>query len=301
MTDNINVCLSCDDNYAKHAGVVISSILANANETDNLSFYILDGGIREEICEKFLQLKNIKHCNINFIKVNESLFESYKNIKTHSHLPLAAYYRLKLSELLPSVDRIIYLDCDFVICSSLKELFNIDLEDKIIAGVNDIDKRKCKQNKTYINSGMIVFDLEKIRKLNIEQEFLTWTKDNADKIKLGDQEIINEVLKNKIKIIDEKWNVQSSNFINRSSYTNHPKAIHLLAKPWRWASTCIHKNLYFKYLQMTPWALNEEELKHWTIDNEKASIIAYIKRRPAFLFRPHFYIALYYKYLRKNY
>ena len=54
----------------------------------------------------------------------------------------------------------------------------------------------------------------------------------------------------KIKLLDKKWNVQSSNFINRSTYTNHPKAIHMLNKPWKFASACIHKGEYFKYLQI---------------------------------------------------
>ena len=32
----INVCIACDDNYAKYAGVTIASILHNANEEDEL-------------------------------------------------------------------------------------------------------------------------------------------------------------------------------------------------------------------------------------------------------------------------
>ena len=35
-----NVCLACDDNYAKYAGVVIASILDSANPDDSLCFYI---------------------------------------------------------------------------------------------------------------------------------------------------------------------------------------------------------------------------------------------------------------------
>ena len=36
----INICLSCDDNYSKYAGVVIASALANASEDDYLAFYM---------------------------------------------------------------------------------------------------------------------------------------------------------------------------------------------------------------------------------------------------------------------
>ena len=66
MADSINVCLACDNNYAKHAGVVIASTLANAQPYDRLSFYILDGGIEEDNKNKILELKSINDCEINF-------------------------------------------------------------------------------------------------------------------------------------------------------------------------------------------------------------------------------------------
>ena len=58
----INVCLSSDNNYAKHAGVVIASILYNAASDDNLVFYVLDGGINTEVKKDFDKLKQIKEC-----------------------------------------------------------------------------------------------------------------------------------------------------------------------------------------------------------------------------------------------
>lgn len=297
--NKINVCLSCDENYAKHAGVVIASILSNAKQEDELNFYILDGGILEETKSKFYELKNIKDCEINFVDIDETLFEDYKSVKTHYYISLPAYYRLKLPSLLPQINKIIYFDCDFIICTSLKELFNKNLKDNLIAGVNDTDRKKVKRNSQYINSGMILFDLEKMRNEKIEDEFLSWTKENIEKIKLGDQEIINEVLKGKIKIIEEEWNVQSSNFINRSSYTRNPKAIHLLGKPWRFARACYHKKEYFNYLQKTPWKLSQKDYIHWTRDNQIISIFRYFRKRPLFFLRPAFYKAFWHTYIKK--
>ncbi len=39
---NINVCLSCGNDYSKYAGVVIASALSNSNPDDYINFYILD-------------------------------------------------------------------------------------------------------------------------------------------------------------------------------------------------------------------------------------------------------------------
>ena len=43
----INICFSSDNNYAKHMGVAITSILKNSNINDTYNFYILDGGISD--------------------------------------------------------------------------------------------------------------------------------------------------------------------------------------------------------------------------------------------------------------
>lgn len=296
----INICIACDNNYAKYAGVVIASVLANAKESDFLNIYILDGGIKESLKEDLNKLKNIKDCYIDFIPINEDLFKDYKAVKTHKYISIATFYRLKLPTLLPSIDKVIYFDCDFIVNSSLNELFNIDMEGYPIAGVLDNKRKMVKRNPTYINAGMLIFDINKMKELNLEEKFLLWAKQNLPQITCGDQEIINEVCKNNIKIIDEEWNVQSSNFTNRSSYIKKPKGIHFVSKkkPWRFASYSYHKGLYFKYLQLTPWALKGFQKFLWRELNEISSLISYFFYRPLFLFRPKFYLAVYYTYIK---
>lgn len=296
----INICLASDNNYAKYLSVTAASILANAKKEDDICFYILDGGIEEDNKNKILSLKEIKNCEINFIKIDDNLFEDYKKVKTHSYITLATYYRLKLSELLPFVDKIIYFDCDIIVNSSLDELFGTDLNGFALGGVLDISRKHTAKNPTYINAGMIVFNLEYIRKNNIEEEFLNYTKENIDKIKTGDQEIINEVLKGgRIKVLDDSWNVQSSNFIGRSSYMKNPNVVHYISKnkPWHFGSFSYHKFLWFKYLELTPWKLKEEEKDYWYKKNKIMSILLYLKHRPFFFLRPRFYKAFYYTYI----
>lgn len=299
MTESINVCLACDDNYSKYAGVVIASILANANPKDRLNFYILDGGISEDNKQKIQSLKFIKDCEINFITIDESMFEEYKVVPTLQHISFATFYRLKLTTLLPEVDKVIYLDCDMVAVSSLKNLFETDFENNYACGVIDIGKKLLRKNPNYVNAGMLFFNLNLMRKDRVEEKYLDYIK-SGQRLRYADQDIINGTMLGRIKIVDEEWNVQSSNFTNRSSYTNNPRIIHFIAKrkPWMWASFSYHRNLFFKYLQLTPWKLSESELNHWIKDNQIASLIEYFKYRPLFLFRPRFYYAFYRTYIK---
>jgi len=296
----INVCLACDNNYAKYAGVVVASVLANSKDDEDLKFYILDGGISESSKDEILSLKSIKDCGIEFVQIDERMFEDYKKVATHKYISIATYYRLRLATLLPEVERIIYFDCDMVVNSSLKNLFNVELGENVIAGVKDINKRMLKQNPSYINAGMVLFDLKKIREEGVEQKFYDYTNENFETIKMGDQTIINEVLKGRIKIVEDGWNVQSSNFTNRSSYTRHPKVIHYVAKrkPWHFGSFSVHRQLYFKYLQLTPWKLNGfKEKFYWYYLNQLMSLVNYVIYRPLFLFRPRFYEAIFKSYI----
>ena len=300
MINNINVCLACDDNYAKYAGVVIASILHNANSDSNISIYILDGGITSENKEKILSLKSIKDCNIDFVQINDSMFDDYKKIKTHSYITLATYDRLKLPTLLPNVSRVIYLDCDMAVNSDLKELFNTELGDRAFAGCHDINPKMLETNSTYVNAGMLVMDLDNMRKANLEEAFLNWTKENVDSITCGDQEIINEVCKEQIVIVDGKWNTQVIDFVKRSNFSKKPNIIHYIAKgkPWHYASVTYYKNLYIKYLQMTPWKKSAiEEFKYRYIE-QVISILKFIKGRPLFWLQLKYYRAIIETYIK---
>ena len=298
--NSINICLACDNNYARHAGVVIASILSNATCEDFIEFYILDGGINNENKKGLESLKSIKNFNLHFVDIDKSLFERYEKVKTHKYVTLATYYRLKLPSLLPNIDKVIYFDCDFVINSDISELYNFDLKNMPIGGVRDIKKKALIKNPTYVNAGMLIFDLEKMRGLDFETKFVEWTEKHLVYITCGDQEIINEVCKGQITILPDEWNVQSSNFTNRSSYIKNPKGIHFISKrkPWDFGSYSYHKKYYFKYLQMTPWALKGYQKLIWGKFNEIISCIKYLGYRPLFLFRPKFYEAFFHTYIK---
>ena len=300
MIENINVCIASDDNYAIYVGVLVASILKNARFNEYLNIYILDGGITEQKKAEILSLKSIKDCNIQFVNIDLNLYAEYRKVPKLEVVSFATFYRLRLPSMLSHVPRVIYLDCDMVVETSLKDLYETDLGDCYIAGCKDIGWKKAFHKKhNYVNAGMLVFDLDKMRENNIEDAFLNYTKNNINDLKYYDQDIINYSCEGKIKILDDAWNVQSSNFTNRSTYTNNPKIIHFIAKrkPLKWASFSYHRNIFFKYLQITPWAMSEEDLKHWTKDNQKASLLKYVKHRPFFAIRPRFYKALFYSYL----
>lgn len=257
--NKINICLSCDDNYAQHMAVTISSILKNKAQDDILDFCILDGGISQVNKNKIMQLSEIADFNLEFLTVDNKLFSDCP-IQEWTHLSVTAYYRLILPNLKMYWDKIIYLDCDIVVKTSLKELFNTDLGDNYFAAVPDISEKKHSERlslNNYCNSGVIVFNAKKWRENNAGDIIFNWIKKNGHQIVLHDQDILNSVFANKILILDKKWNAQIIRDYDEETYKGWQNAniLHFIhkKKPWIRYNGDEFTNKYIEYLKLTPW------------------------------------------------
>ena len=220
-TNLINICYSSDKNYAKYLALSIASILTSKSPKDKFCFYILDGGILEADKQKILNLKNIADFEIKFIKVDNKNFENCP-LENTTQLTLASYYRLLIPDFIPEVDKIIYLDCDIQIKSSLKDLFSIDINDYYFAAVEDIagevNAKRLKLEK-YFNSGVLLLNLNKFREINFTSKVFPWIDEHRDILRFHDQDVLNIYFADKIKFIDKKWNMQG-NLLSKSFKQN---------------------------------------------------------------------------------
>ncbi|QSH40450.1 glycosyltransferase family 8 protein [Lentisphaerota bacterium ZTH] len=272
--DTINVCLSTDRNYVQHAGATIASILKKAAAEDKLVFYILHDCLTREDKNLFLQLQKIKDCRFEFVVPPE--IPDF-NLHDHPYISKACFYRLLLPELLPDVDRIIYVDCDVVAFSSLRELWLTDMKDHCFAGVGDSMSNineHCRKigfkSSIYVNSGILLMDLKKAREINLTRELFKVADEIHDRATLHDQDIINVTLQGNILILPLKWNL-STGFYKRKydvqyysdaeikEAAKHPCLVHISGKrkPWSWR--CCRNPYWFEYfkaLRGTPWSHN---------------------------------------------
>lgn len=294
---NINICYTCDNNYAVYTGVSIASILKNSKEDESLHFFIIESCISDENKQKILNLKKIKNFEITFIRVDESEFKEFTCIKTTNYLPAASFYRLKIPALVRNVDKILYLDPDTIVNKSLADLYDTDIENYIMGGVFDIGYKKLgkriglKGNEFYINSGVLLINLKKCREENFEEKLIQCAKENMDIFILGDQDLINKCYAGQILHLSGKWNVQVVNLCSRSDYSQNFNILHYTggAKPWKSGSYIPLKKYYFEYLKYTDW---ESPDKLWHLKSNIKGAFLYLKHRPLFMFRPGFYKSL---------
>ena len=271
MKNPINICLSFDEKYAQHAAVTMVSLMKNCSR--NIHFYIIDSepsGITESR-SKIVKLVEMYGAKISFRTIDLSVFKGFPIWKPMQDSPnkYVPYYRLCLADLLPEIERIIYLDTDIVVQGDIAKLYDLEFaKDQFIAGVNDMDSEELKEKistSAYINSGVILFDLATIRriKLNVVEESIKILQNFRERISLNiDQDLINIIFNDHIRLLDISWNAQSVGTprgfkLGYDDKSIEKNIIHFIAshKPWMFNCKSGYQHLYFRYLSYTPWKL----------------------------------------------
>ena len=237
----IPIAMALDDRYTYGTIVAITSIMENSYSYTKYIFYIMHPSeFSIENKRKIQSLeKKYNRCSLKFIDMKEL----YKTAKTVRYLTTPAYYRLSLSDLLPNINKILYLDGDTLTFSDLKEMYIIDMENYYYKGFleTNIDAFNPKHT-LYICSGVLLINLEELRKDDMVNKMNKFMKDNEEKLKkipFHDQAIINAVCYNKNGILPAK--------IGIFNYANIKKL----------------KKFYKKYRYKYKYSFNELKLAHF--------------------------------------
>ena len=120
-----------------------------------------------------------------------------------------AYYRL-ISPIFIPLDRIIYHDCDVLVFKDLYELYHTPFKNNYALGFFDLFSDAIDYlgliSEKYINDGVLLLNLEKIRQDNKHYELL-YMAVNYKKLKHQDQTVINYVLYPKIGSLPLKYGI----------------------------------------------------------------------------------------------
>lgn len=271
----VHICFSADNNYAQHLAVSIASILHHKGP-ERIVFSVLDGGISLANKSILHAMAEEKGTEIRFITVNGEIFRDAP-IQTMqgavAHVTIATYFRLLLPDILPDVDKVIYLDCDLVCRSSLLPLYCEDMGQDWIRGVIDIDHAKHTVRlgiQNYVCAGVLLLNLRAWREHGVEQKCMDFIRDHAEMILLHDQDVLNVVCQEHMSYIDRTWDAQACDTrLGKTSGFNElaktANIVHFIGGRKPWHPGCKHpaRKDYFHYLRMTPYK-NFEKRFFWT-------------------------------------
>lgn len=288
----LNVVYASDNGYVQHMGVSILSLFEKNVHIEKINIFILDNSITKENKKKLNYIANKFERDISYIDISNIEQLLPVNIDT-ANLSISTYARLFLANLIPnSVNEILYLDCDTVICDDLLKIrkFIPDNNDWCIAGVEDTMYTEYKTavglepESRYVNAGILYINLAYWRRHDCLKNFLNFINKFDGSVPHLDQGVINGVFKNRITFLPLRYNVQAPiiafneydyllNFYSLEAFytredfifsKQNPAIIHFtsffLGRPWD--KFCLHplKNIYRGYLEMSPFN-NEESLK----------------------------------------
>jgi len=268
-TDFINICIACDDHYAPHGGALIASIIANKSEDDSPRFFILSDKLSEQVKQQFHEMANRWNFPLVFLECTDEMFQGLPTWKGKYN----AYFRFAIHRLLPrDITKALYLDCDTIAATSLAPLFNTDISDRYAAVVAEaLDSAFTTHHSPYFNSGMTLFNIDKFREDNIEHQAIELGNQRFSEIEFPDQDLLNELFAGNVVFVPLKWNLlffpayyhrfgkvtrraPAFSMGELKGAFSDPGIIHFAGfRPWQ--AFCEHplRNLYWKYLRMTPF------------------------------------------------
>ena len=101
----LKIVYAIDDKVYKLAAVSIASVLLN-NKSHDIEIIILNSNLCPEAVNEFNKLKKIKDFTITMVHIDEQEFKGLPN----AWLTVTAWFRLKMAEACPDIDRALYLD-----------------------------------------------------------------------------------------------------------------------------------------------------------------------------------------------
>lgn len=233
----IPIVFSTDHGFVMPTGVALLSVLKCSNDCD-LDVYILhNNSVTDEdkvSLARIVQDGNDCNNKVTFISMDDVYSGAYEA----RGVTCATYYRLRIPWMIPQYDKILYCDGDVLFEKSIKDLFDIPLDDNYCAGVKrflydgySYKKYAEKLNldpHNYINCGVLLMNLKKMRDDSLVDEFERYVN---NKYRYFDQDIINIVCKGKIGDLPFGFNVMPSMDIDE----NETFIIHYAGlKPWKY-------------------------------------------------------------------
>lgn len=295
----VTVAASTDRLYVQHMAALLSSTLSNASQESFIDFIVLDGGLTDADRARLLTLEaRHPHCRISFVDMRNE----YLDIPPNSYFTRGTFYRLSLPQILADRDRVLFLDTDMVVCGDIATLFSIELKDEILAAAPDLimrafcnmgvfsikesgamrancyltDKIKLKSPRDYFQAGVLLFNLDIMRRLELAKKMTNSLK--TESYWFLDQDVLNIYSSGRVRYLDNRWNVvhMDENHLSaldesdRKTYDmsmQSPLIVHYAGvnKPWV-NQLHPHSSLYWIALRNTPWY--EMALLHFVKEKE---------------------------------
>ena len=281
----MNVVYATDDNYAAQCGISMLSLMDNNSDLDDIHFYVLDNGIRQENIDKLIKQCDEYGRSISFIDASDFMDRVGFEFNTTGFNPIVLA-RLFLADYLPeSVGFCLYIDCDTVVTGNLSDILDIDMSSKYFAAVPELfmpvnNKLAIgfEAGDMYYNAGILWINLELWRAVDAKSAFLDFYREKEGMLPYNDQDILNYCCKGRIEKLPQKYNMspnlpyfprsfmvklqpgyKTDTVAEYKDMIEHPAIVHFLGdeRPWIHGNKNYYREYFYKYRARSLWPDSE--------------------------------------------
>jgi lipopolysaccharide biosynthesis glycosyltransferase len=262
----MHLACAAEGAYVPHSAAMLHSVLAHA---DDVQVHYLHGPGFEEAA-KLRELVG----DITFHAVADEAVAGFPS--QHRFTP-AMWYRLFLPELLPDVDRVLYLDADTLALAPLAELWATDLTGHWVAAVTNVFEPWSLERpaqlglagpEAYFNSGVLLLNLAEMRRDGRGEALRALVRARGDELLWPDQDALNLVLGERRLALHPRWNCMNSVLSFEAAVEvfgaaavdearRRPGIRHFEGpdanKPWHLLCEAPGREAYFEHRRATPW------------------------------------------------
>jgi len=274
--DIIDIVFITDNNFAMPTGVAIYSLYINRSSGLSYNINVFCNNVEKLYRDKLLELSK-PDFKIKVIDICESELHR-KFIKKDFPVSISATFKFFLPELLPDLDKVMYIDGDVIIQSDLSEFYSNDISE-VYAGVikdyhaltfkGDVWKRLGVKFEAYFNSGVMLLNLKRLRESEITKRLVDYRLNGINYYM--DQDALNVVFGGLVRFLPFGYNLTLTNWRNKSSlelseyyglkvendkydYLRNADIVHFASSDKPWVYYNIHySDVWLHYFLLSPF------------------------------------------------
>jgi len=266
----LRVVYAADPAYAPHLAASARSLVAN--HLGPVEILVLSCGLDRDAKDGILNHvvgtgPVADRCALDFVEISGLDLDAYSIENSQplvNHVSSATYARLLLDRVGPSTGRLLYLDADTIVLSSLDELWHTNLGGHALGAIDDpriptlghrygVQRRrllKCKRRAKYFNAGVLLLDMDVMRSQNVFENARWYLREVDDDVMFFDQEALNAAIGGRYQSLSSLWNVMTSD-LDLARLQPNARIRHYSSryKPWDYPDHDADAHHYFRYAE----------------------------------------------------
>lgn len=271
----LQIAVAADAQYFIPLVVLLKSIEVNLRSCTPATVWIVDAGLKRRQRRIIGTTADAEQLRVRWLQPPDR--RNLRGLPVFGHVNASTYFRIFLPELLPKLDKVIYLDVDMLVLADMGDLWSREMNDVPLLAVQDnncatvgnssLDYFRdlgLRSEAKLFNGGLLVMDLASWRQNDFTQAMIEFLRLYENKVKFWDQDALNAILVDRWEELPYEWNWRIDCGIPRGEglIPHVPeecaRILHFSSatKPWHYYCDHTGKDIFFEYLDKT-------ELANW--------------------------------------